>query len=111
MKIVSLTIFQPSSVERDFLKCVNRGLSKFDENRINSVFSRFESDYDVSRDEIFDNPDLFSKTLRSIFRFGSPSVERAIISELLTEFSLPARQYKDLADAVSEIAKVQATRN
>jgi len=105
MKIISLSKFQSGNAERTFLKCVDRGFSKFGESRVQLVFSRFEIDHNLTRNDIFDNPELFSNTIRNIFRFGSPYVEKAIISEIRTEFPLPERDYKGLADAVSEIRK------
>ncbi len=103
MKLISLTRFQTSAVERDFLKSINRALHNFDESRARLVFSKFEIDHNLSKDDIFDNPELFSKTLRNIFRFGSSYVEKAMIAELREDFSLPEREYKGLADTVAEI--------
>jgi len=103
MKIIPLTRFQSNNIERDFLKCVDRGFSKFGDSRVRLVYSKFETDYNLSKNDIFDHPELFSSTIRNIFRFGSPYVERDIISELRAEFSLPDRIYKGLPDAVSEI--------
>jgi len=103
MKITSLTRFQSSPMEREFLRCIDHGFSKFGESRVRLVYSRFETDYNLSRNDIFDHPELFSSTIRNIFRFGSPYIERDIISELRTKFSLPDRLYKGLPDAVSEI--------
>jgi len=97
--------FQATGVDREFLLCIDRAFTKFDESRANSIFSKFETDYNLSRSDILSNPELFSKTLRSIFRFGFPYVERSIISELRDEFHLPERNYYGLTDAVREIRK------
>jgi hypothetical protein len=107
MKMVTLSIFQTNSVERNFLSGVNRAFSKFGDHKTHAVFSKFETDYNLSRSDIFDHPELFSKTIRSIFRFGSAYVERAMVSELKTQFSLPEKDYKVLADVVAEIKKVR----
>jgi len=71
------------------------------------VFQKFETDYNLPRDQIFENPELFSKTLRNIFRFGSAYIERAIVAELRADFALPEKDYHGLKDAVSEIRKSQ----
>jgi hypothetical protein len=105
MKIISPSRIQSSSLERDFLKSVTRAFSKFGENRTFLVFQKFETDYNLSRDQIFENPELFSKTLRNIFRFGSTYIEKAIVAELRTDFALPEKEYHGLKDAVSEIRK------
>jgi hypothetical protein len=105
MKISSLSLFQPNNVERDFLNSINRAFSKFGENKGNLVLSKFETDFDLSRNDILDHPELFSRTLQNIFRFGSSYIEKAIISELVEEFTLPQKNYKRLSDVVSEIRK------
>lgn len=106
MNIISITKFQSGNTERVFQKCIDRGFSKFGESRVRQVYSRFEIDHNLSRKDIFEHPELFSGTIRTLFRFGSPYVERAIISELRAEFPIPDRHYAGLADAVSEIRKI-----
>jgi len=105
MKIISISSFQSDNVQREFLRSVNRAFSKFGENKGHIVFKKFETDYNLSRDDIFDKPELFQKTIRNIFRFGSTYVEKGIISELRATFCLPERHYTGLPDAVSEIRK------
>ncbi len=105
MKISALSLFQSNNLERDFLSSINRAFSKFGENRGNLVLSKFETDYNLSRNEILDHPELFSKTLQNIFRFGSTYVEKAIISELVEEFTLTQGNYKRLSEVASEIKK------
>jgi len=106
MKILSISQFQTSSVERDFAKAVERGFSRFDENRSRLVFQKFEMNYNLGRDDIFRNSELFSKTIKNIFRFGSSYVERDIITELKLSFPIPERTYVSLPDVVSEIRKL-----
>jgi hypothetical protein len=108
MKISSLTLFQSNNVERDFLSSINRAFSKFGENKGNLVLSKFEIDYNLSRNEILDHPELFSRTLQNIFRFGSSYVEKAIISELVREFTLTQGNYKRLSDVACEIKKSES---
>lgn len=103
MKIISVPRFQTSNVEREFLKSISRAFSKVGENKAHLAFAKFERDYDLSKSEIFDRPELFSNTLRNIFRFGSSYIEKEMISELCDEFRLPKRDYKSLADVVHEI--------
>jgi len=105
MKISSLSLFQSNNVERDFLSSINRAFSKFGENKGSLVLSKFETDYDLSRNDILDHPELFSRTLQNIFRFGSSYVEKGVISELVEEFTLPQKNYKRLSDVVNEIKK------
>jgi hypothetical protein len=50
------------------------------------------------------HPDLFSNTIREIFRGGALVLERAIIDELKTKFNLPDRNYRDLEDVVNTIS-------
>jgi hypothetical protein len=107
MKIISLSPFQTNSVERAFLNGINRGFSKLGDSKSNLVLSKFETDYNLSRNDIFDHPELFSKTLRNIFRFGSSYIEKAMISELIEQFSLEDRNYKQLADVVAEIRSLE----
>jgi hypothetical protein len=111
MKISSLPVFQTNNVERDFLSSLNRVFSKFGENKGNLVLSKFETDYNLSRNEILDHPELFSRTLQNIFRFGSTYVEKAIISELVQEFTLTQGNYKRLSDVASEIRKSEFVGN
>jgi len=110
MKIISLPGFQTSAVERDFLNGIGRAFSKFGENGSQLVFSKFETDYGLTKSDIFYNPELFTKTLQNIFRFGSSYVEKGIISELKEEFSLPNRDYVHLQDVVGEIRKSDCMR-
>jgi hypothetical protein len=49
---------------------------------------------------------LFSKTIKNVFRFGSPYVERDIIVQLKQTFPIPERAYTDLSDIVREIRKL-----
>jgi len=107
MRIISLSLFQTNTVQRDFLNGINRAFSKFGDSKSNLVLSKFETDYNLSRNDIFDHPELFSKTLRNIFRFGSSYIERAMISELAEQFSLADRNYKHFADVVAEIKSSQ----
>jgi hypothetical protein len=112
MKLNSLAIFQTDNVDRHFLNSINRAFSKFGENRAELVFSKFESEYNLSRTEIFQKPELFSKIVRNIFRFGSKYIERAIIAEIRYDFSLPMKDYKVLSDVVAEIRKSRiSTKN
>jgi len=63
-------------------------------------------DYNLTKDDVFRNPELFSRTIKNIFRFGSSYVERDIITQLKQSFSIPDRAYTDLPDAVAEIRKL-----
>jgi hypothetical protein len=106
LKILSLSQFQTSSIERDFVKSIEKGFSRFDEHRSRLVFQKFEVDYNLSKGDIFQNPQLFSKTIQNIFRFGSSYVERDIIAQMKRTFPIPDRTYVNLADAVTEIRKL-----
>ena len=111
MKLNSLSLFQTNNVERDFLASINRAFSRFGDNKVNVVLHKFEDDYHLSGNDILDHPDFFSKTVQKIFRFGASYVEKAMISELIEEFSLPQGNYRELSDIVraikeSEIALV-----
>jgi hypothetical protein len=108
MKITSIVRFQANPIEREFWTCIRTAVSKFGDNKAELVFSRFESEYNLSRNEIFERPDLFVNTLRKYFRFSSSYVERAIISEACEKFSLPLRHYNGLSDVISEIKKSDA---
>jgi hypothetical protein len=103
MKLISISWMQSGSFEREFLRSIDRGLAKFGESRARLVYSKFEVDYNLGRTDIFGHPELFSATIRNVFRFACPYVERSIVSELKGTFSLADREYKGLADAVQEI--------
>jgi hypothetical protein len=105
MKLNSLSLFQTNNVERDFLASINRAFSRFGYNRVDVVLHKFEDDYHLSRKDIFDHPELFSRTVQKIFRFGASYVEKAMISELIEEFSLAEGDYRELSDIVRAIKK------
>jgi len=88
------------------MKSIEKGFSRFDESRSRLVFQKFEMDYNLTKDDVFRNPELFSRTIKNIFRFGSSYVERDIITQLKQSFSIPDRAYTDLPDAVAEIRKL-----
>lgn len=110
MKLIPLPGLQAEITEKNFLKCIDRGFARFGDSKSRLVFSRFEMDYNLSRQDIYGHPELFSASIRNIFRFGTPYVERAIISELRSTFSMPEREYRGFADAVSEIKKSRTTK-
>jgi len=105
MKLISLSLFQTNNVERDFLASINRTFSRFGDNKVNVVLHKFEDDYHLSGNDILNHPELFSRTIQKIFRFGASYVEKAMISELVEEFSLPQGDYKELSDIVRAIKK------
>jgi hypothetical protein len=106
LKILSLSQFQSSSVERDFVRSIEKGFSRFDGNSSRLVFQKFEMDYNLLKEDVLQNPELFSKTIKNVFRFGSPYVERDIIVQLKQTFPIPERAYTDLTDIVREIRKL-----
>ena len=101
MNIPSLP--QSVSYNREFVRCLEQGLRRYDERLSWVVFSKFEKDYALSREDIIQKPELFSKTIRQIFRFGSTYVEKALVKELRNEVQLRDRDYSGLADAILEI--------
>jgi len=106
LKVLLLSQFQTSSIEREFVKSIERGFSRFDKNSSHLVFQKFEMDYNLTKDAIFRNPELFSKTIKNIFRFSSSYVEKDIIAQLKQTFPIPDRSYVSLTDTVSEIRKL-----
>ena len=87
----------------DILECIDRAFSRFGQSVSSVVYWKFQSDTKLDKDKIALRPDLFSNTIREIFRDGALVLERAIIKELKLKFNLPDRNYKDLEDAVNSI--------
>jgi hypothetical protein len=87
----------------DITASVDRAFSRFGSTVSSVVYWKFHFDTKLDKGEIALRPDLFSTTIREIFRDGSSVVERAIIQELRSQFDLPNRNYKDLEDAVTSI--------
>ena len=85
------------------LVAIDRAFSKFGQSVSSVVFWKFQFDTKLSKEEITLRPDLFTKTIRDIFRDGATVIELAIISELKKQYHLPNRNYKDLEDAVDSI--------
>jgi len=103
MNILPLALPQSVSHSKEVVSCIEQGLRRYDERLSWVVFSKFEKDNALSREDIIQKPELFSKTIKQIFRFGSPYVERTLIKELRKEFQLRERDYSGLADVILEI--------
>jgi hypothetical protein len=110
MKVLQLTQSRSDLRDREVLKCVERALTRYDEKLSWIAFSKFEMDYALSKEDIVQRPELFTKTLQQIFRFGSTYVEKALIKELRREFQPRDRHYTGLADAIIEIRQTVGRR-
>jgi hypothetical protein len=86
--------------------CVERALSRYDEKVSRVVFSKFEADYNLGKSDIFGNPELFIKALKSSLRFGSYYVEKTMVSELRSSFSLKPRDGSGFIETISEIKEL-----
>jgi len=111
MKILSLTQPESVSCNKAVVRCIETRLRRFDEKLSWIVFSKFETEYGLAREDVIERPELFSKTMRQIFRFGSPYVEKGLIKDLKKEFQLEEKEYSGLADVVLEIRKSRNYRS
>jgi len=91
----------------EILECIDRAFSKFGSSVSSVVYFHFEHSTKLSRRELVRRPDLFSKSLFDIFHDGSTVIEKAMVSELRTTFRLSNRNYKGLADALSELKQMR----
>ncbi len=89
--------------ELDILSCIDKAFSRFGPSVANVVYWKFSFTTKLGKNQIQQRPDLFSSTLREIFRDGAGVIEQAIINELISKYNLPNRNYKDLEDTVSSI--------
>ena len=80
-------------------------MQRFDPKLSRIVFTRFETDQALAKEDIARYPELFSRTLQQIFRFGSKSAEKQILYELRKEFSLSEHGHVSFVAAVHEIRK------
>jgi hypothetical protein len=110
MNILSFSQSQSSYQDRKLLRCIERGLQKFDSKLCPIVFSKFEVDYGLSKEDIIRSPDLFLRTLQQIFRFGSQYVEKEIVKEIKMEFGFENHEYIGFVNTVIAIRQqVMAT--
>ncbi len=91
------------NIAPDFIDCLDRAFLKFGTSVFSVVYWKFHFNTKLSKEEIAERPDLFTDTIREIFRDGTPVIERAIIDEVKFVFNLPDRNYKDLEDVVDSI--------
>jgi hypothetical protein len=82
---------------------VERGVQRFDPKLCPIVFSRFEMDHALAKEDIARFPELFSKTLQQIFRFGAKYVEKEILYDLRRQFALSQSGAISFAAAIHEI--------
>ena len=87
----------------DIISCIDRAFSRFGQSVFSVVCWKFHFDTNLTKDEIVNRPDLFSNTIRELFRDGSIAIERAIMEELKFGFNLPDRNYKDLQEVMDSI--------
>ena len=101
-----MSLSQSKIVEEEnfeILPSIDKAFLKFGQSLPTVVYWKFHFDTKLERKGIQQCPDLFSKTLRDIFRDGSCIIEQAIIEELKIQFNLPNRNYKDLEDVVNSV--------
>ncbi len=89
---------------------IDRAFSKFGQSVSSVVYWKFHFDTKLSKEEIVGRPDLFTNTIRDIFRDGATVIELAIANELKAQFNLPNRNYRDLEDVVNSIKVRSSTR-
>jgi hypothetical protein len=94
---------QTADFVADVISCIDRAFSRFGQSVFSVVYWKFHFDTNLAKEEIMKRPDLFSNTIREIFRDGSVVIEQAIIEELKFGFNLPDRNYRDLEDVVDSI--------
>ena len=82
---------------------VDRALSRFGQSVSSVLYWKFQFDTKLKKEDISTRPDLFSRTIKEIFKDGARIVELAIMDELKVEFRLPNRNYKDLEDLMNSI--------
>jgi len=85
------------------LQSIEKAFSRFGSSVSTVVYWKFCYSTKLKKEDIASRPDLFSQAIREIFRDGSIVIERAIIRELRTQFSLPGRNYKDIEDVMNSI--------
>jgi hypothetical protein len=110
MNILSFSQSQSSYQDRKLLRCIERVLQKFDSKLCPIVFSKFEVDYGLSKQDVIRSPDLFLRILQQIFRFGSQYVEKEIVKEIKIEFGIKNDEYAGFVNTVLAIRQqVMAT--
>jgi hypothetical protein len=103
LNILSLSQPQSSFRDKEIVKCVERCVQRFDPKLSPIVFSRFEIDNALAKEDIVRFPELFTKTLQQIFRFGAKYLEKEILYELRKEFAFGESIPLSFAAAVHEI--------
>ena len=85
------------------LSGIDRALSRFGQSVSSVIYWKFHYDTKLTKEQIVLRPDLFSSTIKQIFRDGSCVIEESILYELKVEFNLPDRRYKDLEDLMNSV--------
>ena len=96
---------QSEIVENSFpiIKSIDKAFSRFGPSVSTVVYWKFSFTTKLTKEDIILRPDLFSQAIREIFKDGSIVIEQAIIRELMIQFNLPCRNYKDLEDAINSV--------
>lgn len=85
------------------LQSIDLALSRFGQSVATVVYWKFQYDTKLRKEDVIVRPDLLTKTMNEIFKDGAFLIERAIISEIKTQFRLPNRNYKDLEDILTSV--------
>jgi len=90
-------LIHASHSQEDILKCVDEGLDVFGPSVKTVIYFRFQTVFNLKREDIVRKPELFVECLRGFFGERGFHVESAIVAAILGKFHLAEVNLSDSA--------------
>jgi len=86
--------------EYDLLQCIDKGLEPFGTHVKQSIYWKMSILHNYSRNEVIENPELFTSVIRETLSDSSVAVEESIVREIRGKFNIPYKESMSVVDAI-----------